>query len=958
MMAKKYDVALNTNKKLSELIDQDLQNESKLLQNLINEVVEANQKVKSSHQKRVEETHRRLQQLNDDIQILKNDINKKEKETTLQQLNYLLDSKNRIYEAMQEMRQKNIDVYLQKDSTTNTKPLKESLYTILESHTQAHSDISPFIERFRESIITFVEDSVKKMDQQLHHHLGDEDALKQTVEAFNHQALNEGQFFTEMIKRLQALEETRGHILQSEESDDALSDRIEQTFQERRQEIDNEMQALDEQFEAKKAQLIEQKENIYTTTLDTLKQKYATKLENERETKENLQKDLKTLRLDILQADKEGQDEKLKNLLKVYDNKEKSNLSLYEEKLERKAKKKVKSETKKIDNKLYKLEKNYLEEFYALRLKQEKIRIEKGDSKELFKLREDFKGLSEDLKYNKNLHSTLKETLQQFEAFIEDVDKFKKALNDLYLEREHSFLTMQINTLNQLQSLEKAFKSIQMDLVKHFRTKLFDDHQMRETVQHEIRKHTQEIKKHQKLSRIDKRLIDEENYVLIKQLSDEEDIQSEKIYQNALIELADKEYELQLLKIRSLYDNEIDLTKSQADRLNIGYDVNEAMVSTTLESQILFAKQQIEYATSEYQLRLENIEQSLDKEKEYAEEKLNEHQQKYKTDRIDIIKERDRKLEDLSYKQALFTEEKDKKLLNEQEEKIRQAYAARLQKIDDAETADPYVSRYKKQLENAYNRAEKAKEDAKNIRDKSIATFENMLHSSEEKLAQFKNNKDSADLTPMIESEESTAKNRLNQSIADAKSLYEEKVSDPKKRLAQLDEALSKIHDESDLKEKTNTLLDEKTTIERALEAEKNAIDDKLDQTIASIKEEKETFLTEHERVKETLLQDSSTIQSNHERDIKASINTLKKQFEKQRSTFKTEITEEISRFKKQLDTAFKSLNNTISPAQSAYDKYLKSVTSNTQKRERNVKSNLDKELKSERKALDNLYQK
>ena len=958
-MAKKYDISLNTNQKLSELIDTELQKESKLLQNLINDVVTANQKVKSSHHQRIEETRVKLEKLNAEIERLKDEINQKEKETTMAQLNYLLESKNKIYQALQEMRQKNIDVYTKRDSTANTEPLRDMLFEYLNAHTEAHSDVLPLMKTLREHTLDFIEDGIANMETILKNASRDEDVLKETVDGLTSNVFDGGKFFASFKDSLLALEDERTHILQEEESEDALEARIEKTFKDRTDKIDQKIEALDAEFKKDKEALLADKKDIYEKTLSKLKEKHKGKLEAEKETKENLQNALKQLRLDIMSAEKEGREERVKNLIRDYQKLEHKDTKFFEEKLEKQAEEKVKAELKKIDNKLYRLEKQYIDDAHALRFEREKVRIEKSDSKDMFKVREDHKGLKGDLEYNAQLKNNIEDTLDAFETALDQVLSFKRTLQDEYIRREGHYLNTQVDMMDDFNTLEKTFKSMQLDLSRLYREKHFKDRILREKIKREIRMHALQINKHQKFARIDKRLTDEENLALVKQLADEEDIQNEKIYQNALIELADKEYQLQLLKIQSLYDNEIGLTKAQAERLNIGYDVNESMVSTTLESQILFAKQQIEYAKSEYELRLENIETSLNKEKEYAEEKLREHQQKYKTDKLDIIKERDRKLEDLSYKQALFTDDKDRRDLKEKEDRIRENYDKRIEAINEAENNDPYVKRYKKQLDNANERAEKAREDAKHIRDQSIQTFENMLKTSEEKLHQFKNNKEHASVKPMIETEESTAKNRFNESIEDAKKLYEEKTEAPKQKLEELDEKLKHIQDKSGLQDKISPLLEEKEAIKQQYEADAKALNETHNQTIEAIELERKDFITQFDQAKTQIDAKNDTAASEqHKRTIKQTLNATSKTLEKQNNEIKNRIVTELKRFKKELPSRIKGLNQAIEKAHKEYNGFLGKLSSNTAQREKKVKKTIDSDHRDALRQLKLTYGK
>ena len=956
-MDEKYEVSLQSNTKLSKLIDTNLQKESALLQSLIKDVVDANKKVKASHEKRVQESKQRLEQLNRDIRDLNAEINRKEKDTTMAQLNYLLDSKNKIYEALQTMRQKNIDVYLSRDSIVNIQPLSDHLFNQLNTHTSSGNDILPIMETLREKIIDIASQGMTRIRSLMQETHGEDDPLKTIIEAINDSAFQSGALFLNLKESLKELEANRAHILKDTNSDESLESRIEETFETRKKALEKESQALQKEFKTNKNALLEEKNQIYDQTLKNLQAQYQSKLEAEENTRVEIENKIKMLRLDIIKAEKDKDDTRTKQLFKQYEKYNRKKPNFLEDKLESKAETQSKKAIKRIDHALYNLEKDYLIKHNALRFEISKIHIERSDSKDLFKVREDFKGLESDLSYNKSLEKLLTDHLNNFKDAIEKLFEQVESIHEVYIKREYRFLKQQLSLLDDYKSLEHTFKSSQLNLSNLMRKKQFSNQKLSQTVLHDIKKHALQIDKHQKLSKIDKRIIDIKNTNKIDQLYAEEDIQNEKIYQNARIELADQEYELQLLKIKSLYDNEIGLTKAQADRLNIGYEVNESMVATTYESQILFAKQQIEYAESEFELRLENIELSLNKEKEYAQDKLNEHQQKYKTDKIDLINERDRKLEDLSYKQALFTEDKDKRLLSEQEEKITHFYNDKIEKIESAMQEDPYVKRYKKQLDNADKRAEKAREDARQIRDKSSETFKSMLQSSEEKLNQFKNNSEHDSLKPMIESEEGTAKNRLHESIEDAKALYEEKIKGPNDKLRQLDDQLTTIYDEQSLNHKLAPLIEEKASIEASIKASQKALNDTLNQVLNTIKSEEDTFdAAYNDALKKLENQSFSAAVSLNEASIKKRLSSLRNAQTESLNALKTTLNETLEGFETSLPKHIKALDQAIMPAYKAYDNYLTRLSGSIKTKEQQVKKAQDKSLKDSLKSLSKTY--
>jgi len=959
-MAKKYDLnpETDTKKSVTDLIDEDLQKESALLQKLIGEVVEANKKVKSSHQEKLSQTQEKLRVLNADIERLKNDINSKDRDTTMKQLDYLLDSRNRIFDALDEMRTKNIESYLEEDDDAGLESLKNRLFSTIEESLKTQKDIPPFMHSFKAAITDFISAT---MDESRHYFSQDHPNQKQLstlVDSFNDKAGP----FTETFGRLpgQLLEslEDRKHVLQSESTNEGLDERIKSRMDEREKALEEEDKKIESNFKKQYAELESRIRNVFDDNLNALKAKHAKRLESEKENREALQQEIKSLRLDIIKAEKQNDHDKLMGLLKAYEKKEKQSTHLFEEQLKEKVSKKVASKTEKLRKQQKKLEMDYLNKRYENKFKKAALKIHKGDSAELFKLNDDKEGLRHDFEFNRTFTGQLEDKIDQYESFIDTVLIFIRKFQDLLEVRHVHFRETEIEMLEHLTPMKRTFNESQLELTKRIMMKHLKERALKPKLDFAFKEHAFRLRHQIDCARIDKQMTDIQGNGEITKLTEEENLQNDKIYQNALINLADREYELQLLKNQSVYDNEISLTKVQAERLNIGYDVNKTMVSTTLESQINFANQQIEYAQNEYDLRVKNIEQSLKKELEYAEEKLKEHQKKYRTDRLELIKERDRKLEDLAYKQALFTAQKDKKRLSEQEASIRAAYDEKIERINENENNDPNVSRYRDQIDNAKTRAEKARLDAKKIRDKSIQTFNALLENSEEKLSQFTESRSKDSLSPGIEDEASTtAKKRYEESLADAKRLHKEKTEGPKARIEALDKALKDIQEDKDAKEKLDILITQKKQAETRFNKRVEGAEQELKESLKSIEAEKEAFLRTHEeKIKEIGTLVVGTDLEELRFDLKESLKRLKKEHRQRRKEYGRSLKANLEKRKQAIKRLKKTLDQALHPVYKAHKSFLSAASSSQQEKEKQVRKQLDKELKEARNNLSNKY--
>ncbi len=959
-MADKYDVTNTTITSLSKLIDEDLQKESKLLQDLITEVVDANQKLKSAHQKRLEESQEKLRILNADISRLKQTINKKEHETSMKQLNALIDSKNKIFDALQSMRRENIDAFVNSREQVSLDQLESSLLSTLKDTLASEDVLTPYAKNVQEPLMDFLSEFTANLWGYFDIKAPTNQTLTDDLERFNNTLITTQKTMSGDVAKLTDIFNQRQHLFHSEQAESiSLDERLNQTIDER---ITN-LEQKEASLKTERNQTLETLENklqsIYEDTLSALKNKHQKKLQRESDSKASIEEDIRQLKLDIIYAEKTNQHDKLKTLLKTYHKRTKAKQRMTRERLEQKAEKQVKNERKKIINAAMNTEIDFEKTRTNLKFEKAKAQMAKQDSGELFKLKEDHQSLTKDKTFNKDIIAYLKSMLSAQLTLFEQSLSFMEHMHTLMLEKHDMVIEQQISNAAMIQELKNTYQEAQMTLSKALKLKQFEQQSLRKKLLTAINQHSLTIQYHQTLASYDKAITDTTKQTNIKQLGDQEAIKNDMIYEQAKIDLADKEHELQLIKIQALYDSEMNLTKAQAERLDVGHDVNEAMVGTTLKSQINFAKQQLKYAESEYQLRLENIEQALKREQAYAEEKLIEHQQPYKTDRLELIKERDRKLEDLSYKLALFTEDKDKKALEAQQEAIKAQYQEKLDAIDLKEQQDQTVQRYRSHIERAKNRAENAREDAKKIYEKTVDTFEGMLSANEEKLRQFKAQAEQTSLAPYIEQEASTtAKDRLDEAINEAKNMYEDKVKDPKARLKTLEEKQEKLFDNAHIQDELEAIKDKKQKAKDTYEQDMHALQVEMAEDLKDVENEKVAFLEQHHNMVKAIKKPSRTklshkrLSAQHKKNKQA----LKRAFNQEKANQKQALSKHIHLIIQALNKKEQALNDILNPTIKTYQQLLHKVTQSQTKREQTIKKSLNKDMKDKIKAIRKNY--
>ncbi len=959
-MADKYDVSNPTLTNLSKLIDEDLQKESQLLQDLIGDVVDANQKLKSAHQKRLEESQEKLRILNADISRLKKGINDKEHETSMKQLNALIDSKNKIFEALQSIRRENIDSFVNTRENISIKHLETTLFKTLKDTLASEDVLTPYAKQVQEPLLTFLTDFTDNLWAYFDMKAPLNQTLIQDLDAFN-QTLHKTQTsMLESVSELTAVFNDRHHLFHSEQTEDiSLDERLNQTITNRITRLEEDEQNLKTTRDETLNDLDVKLQSIYEDTLNDLTRKHQKKIKKETDAKSTLEDDIQQLKIKIIYAEKTGQEDTLKALLKTYNKRIKANQKLMSEKLEDKAQTLVKTQRKKLIKQAMNTEIDFERKRTALRFEKAKAQMAKQDSSELFKLKEDYQSLNKDKTFNQALVDYLKTVFNAQLKLFEQALSFMTHMHEIMLDKHDMIIEQQISSATLIHELKNTYKDAQMTLSKALKLKYFEQRSLKKKLLTAIDKHSLTIKHHQTLAAYDKALTDTTKQTNIEQLGQQETIKNDMIYEQARIELADKEHELQLIKIQALYDSEMNLTKAQAERLDVGHDVNEAMVGTTLKSQINFAKQQLKYAESEYNLRLDNIDQALKREQAYAEEKLIEHQQPYKTDRLEFIKERDRKLEDLAYKLALFTEDKDKKALEAQQEAIKAQYREKLDEIDHLEKQNETVQRYQSHIDRAKKRASHAREDAKKIYEKTVETFESMLEVNEEKLRQFKAQAEQTSLAPYIEQEAtSTAKERLDEAIEEAKAMYEDKVKGPKARLKALKDKQDKLFTNAENQAEISTIEAKKADEQKAYQDHITALEKQMAEALADVENDKIAFLDKHHEKAKTI-KTSNRPEISKKRLIKQHKQTkqhLKQTFKQEKTAQKNDYQKQINTNMYTLDKQKQRLDAILEPTIKTYQQLLHKVTQSQSKREQAVKKSLEKDMRQTIKSIRASY--
>ncbi len=793
-------VISKANKDISTIIEGDIAKESALLKDLVDQVLKANLEVKKKNNQRITETKRKLQELDDQIEDLNTSIDAVDRETVIEQLNEMIDAENKIFNAKREIR---FFDHVKMPSRI------DSLEQIFTELTASVGGITPTEERYRDtllsqndillqkqiSITNFIsqamKDIINKKKENLNQSLDNISDIKQSIANIE---LSQQQAIASTINECNEMNASSKAIFTDHNNDEEMNQTVHQNHQDAIIKNKEQKITLQEQYQIDKTTLIES----YQTFVREIEQKVGEKnqqiLLTEKQEHAKIEEQLKMIRFDIMDAEKKGNYQKVASLLKKFEKVEKSVVS--------KATTLVSKETNELTNKQYTktvkqlqaIETKYVTDIHHLEYEEafENIRFE--EAKILFQINNDYAALQEAQTLNHTQITMMKKMLQTRLQTSKQLYDFKLQVRTVELE------IMKQNELFELELIE-TYKQLLYSLtevVEKRRAILSQTLSTQKMIQVEqeynLNKAILDMKLDQELHDIDKQILQKRNETLIHNEKLKEELSSDIIYQESLIKIAQKEHELQLIKVKSLYENERSLAEEQVERINLGIQVNDTFVKTTLQNQMLFATQQINCADSEFEIRIESINLTHDQEVQYANKKIEYYRQRYEYEKSKIRKELDDKLEDLNYKLLLFTEQKDSKELHEKIQKLKDHYEGLIDEIEAVEQQDEEIIRYEKVISDADRRADSAIEEATALKEQTVMSFETLLQATKEKfnlIEETDQTESTKGIMPLLNSSAiSSADERLQNAIKEADQLYQERITNPTKMIQETKERI------------------------------------------------------------------------------------------------------------------------------------------------------------------------
>lgn len=974
-MAKTYrsnlpKVISKANRDISTIIESDIASEARLLQELVNQVRDANLEVKKNNNQRITETKRKLNELDKEISNLNSSIDLVDRETVIQQLNEMIDAENKIFAARQEVRffdnkktperiltydsiyeelVSSVDMLNEQEDMFRNKVLGSN-QLLFDKQIEVTNEIITLMDNLFDSKRDFITNEIKSMT-------GIYDNVKVLEDEFN-------SYIKESIDNCYALGLDSGSVFKEVEDDENIEEKIKLDYENKLLEIHKNIEASELKFKNKKEE-IELAYDKYVQNLSTKQEINNEKfLAVEKEQKKAIDKKLKNIRLQIMDAEKKNELSKASKLMKEFDRVEKSTSSL---KVTTKLSKELSASTKKAHikslNSLLAIEKKHLSEINKQNqnLSLEKIKYE--ESKILYKIKSDYNGLLDDVDINKDRVSNLKEYLDTKVKTGRKIIKLKEEirLKELSMMKENELEELSLvdtfkNFLSELKEIEALrIKTLKQNIDSYKLIKIEQEYLARKSIE--------DTKLDQNLNDIDKLILSRRNETLIKNEKIKEEANSEIIYQESLINIARKEHELQLIKVESLYENERTLAEEQIERINLGIKVNDVFVKTTLENQLLFATQQIKCAQSEYEIRIESINLTLNQELDYAHKKIDYYKQKYEYEKSKLRKELEDKLEDLNYKLLLFTDEKDNRKIVSKIKKLEDSYNRMIEEIEEVENKDVEILRYDKVIRDANNRAESAILEAGSLRDQTVDSFEALYFQTKQKFDQLEQTDKSngnIGIMPLLNNTViSSADDRLKKAKREADELYAEKIIKPTQVIEKTKELLENMTNskESDIyiekqKELKHKKIDEHKEICDNLLRIKNESLKNINEEIEQISESKEveSKIIDTSEFTDMIDSDKASIEKDYEELAQKETN-IHKDLVKQLTQYRTE-------YITKLDQIVKDNHEMIKVTSIPYKKYIKFASKGLTAKKKVLVKEYSKKLKRLHSDADSRYKK
>jgi hypothetical protein len=969
-MAKKNalpKVISQANKDISTIIETDIAKESALLKDLVDQVLKANLEVKKKNNMRITETKRKLAELDDQIDSLNSEIDLVDRETIIEQLNEMIDAENKIFNAKQEIRFfsnaklpdriQNLErIYneLMSSGVDLSEPNKLQRDTLLNSNVTLINKQLDITNK----VLQEMKDSFALKQENINKVITSSKELQDKIASLEQQLLIS---FTDFATSYFEAIQTNASTFSMDTDDDAINKALLEEHNENLKNINQKKEDLRHQYETDKQTIIDQFNGYVETIRQDLEKQNEALLQQEKAHKDKLESDIKQLRLEILNAERSNNYDKISGLMKKIEKIEKQLDNKTDSKVSKQLDKLSKKERIKTNKALTDLEIQFVKDLNQINYDYSFEGLDYEEAKILRKIKVDYDGMSNDLDHTKTYVKQIKDILEDKNNILKDIASLKLdiRLSELAAMKQNEYIELElISTFNELVKEIKVIEEKRSIILKQSTN---NQEIIKVNEEYKLKKAILDMKLDQDITEIDKRILQKQNETLIKNEKLKEEMNSEILYQESLIKIAQKEHELQLIKVKSLYENERNLAEEQVERINLGVKVNDTFVKTTLQNQLLFAQQQINCADSEFDIRVESINLTHDQEVKYATKKIEYYRQKYEYEKSKYQKELDDKLEDLNYKLLLFTSDKDNKEITKKIEDLKSYYNSLIREIEDKEYSDPEIVRYEKVINDADNRANKAISEAQALREQTIGSFQTLFNQTKEKydtIVDLNQTEETKGIMPLINNNAiSSADERLQKAIKEADELLEDRMLEPTNIISELKHQLEDLTNTDDTDQFVEDQKEQKKYIILQHQDTVSLLEKEFHEQLLPLKEQQTKLVSELDTIEIDEEAITASITYRSEEDIENDYKELIQKEELRTKEFLMELEENKKARFTSLENTLKHTTDKIKLVLKPYKTYIsgaaKEVNSKKKSLTKEYKKILKKELKEAKTRLN-----
>lgn len=816
------------NQELTILIDQDLKQEQALLKALIEEILKANEKIKNAHFERVEDTAAKLKVLNAEIKRIRKNIRAQDDVVQEKRLGLLKESKKDYFAAIAELRLKDVKDHF-------TEPFRKHLSDLADSILANVKVYLPNrIKDFQKPVDVFY----KHLKQTAHQDIKGSlltaqdvsDSLPIVQDDINAVTAPLKPLISAFKNSLERLLENHLQSFDTSELDELLRD-IEATTVQDLAQMDDQSIALDEALADELQQMDEthaQEKKDYFDRLFNELPSDVDKTESKR-----LEKVLKDLQKQIT---KTKDADALAPLEKSFKETQEAYFKTPVGKVAKKVEKQFKSQTQNLNKAKRNKRNEHLEQSYEIKMQRVERSIQAVIDGASLKLRT---GISA-LELSEETHH---QTIQFFEQYILDLFAFERSMATIFVNIRKK--TIELNRLTALQHLaktdvldryKKVVQRLEINTLQKMTERRYDFKKLQVRLEAQLEKERLEIQKLFAQTKITDQRFRLINRTKITKLDEIQALKFQLFQDESDIKLAEKEYDIQVLKAQSVYDHERAINKVQTERIDAGVQVNKAMVQATVKRQVNFADQQIRFADAELAARLEHIEYTLQQELSYTEETLGHHEKMFAKARQEIELDYQSKKQSIEQKKKLFQHSSMLKNVIQEELDLEVYIEEKREFFEEKVATDANIRRYREQIAKAKEHAENTKEDAIRLHEKDIESFEALKAESMERLANVEQMMAEPALLPYHEEKvDDQASRRLEEMLQSAEGFLNEKLKAPSRRLQDTQERLLDLEKEGTSSNELGLLLRQETELNDVYQESVQKVDEDAEDDIKVI---------------------------------------------------------------------------------------------------------------------------